>query len=154
MYLQRWHGWCHMNLLSSRRVLCTPYNHAPCHVMQSYICKAHAYLAVTCHLHFWQNDRELLRATAVIWEWNGYRNKSQHRKVTLGKKILPPLLPYLSVTSLQRQGGRIRWSYCAEDGLFIDLTMNIFFFRIVSNFRDRVVSSGGHTVQRMVCLLI
>ena len=22
-------------------------------------------LAVTCHLHFWQNDRDLLRATAV-----------------------------------------------------------------------------------------
>ena len=26
------HGWCHMKLLPSRRVLCTPYNHAPCHV--------------------------------------------------------------------------------------------------------------------------
>ena len=28
MYLQRWHGWCHMKLLPSRRVLCTSYNHA------------------------------------------------------------------------------------------------------------------------------
>ena len=25
----------------------------------------HAHLAVTCHLHFWQNDQGLLRATAV-----------------------------------------------------------------------------------------
>ena len=25
--------------------------------------------------------------------WNGYRNKSQHRKLTLAKKFLPPLLP-------------------------------------------------------------
>ena len=25
----------------------------------------HACLAVTCHPHFWQNDRDLLRATAV-----------------------------------------------------------------------------------------
>ena len=25
----------------------------------------YACLAVTCHLHFWQNDRDLLRATAV-----------------------------------------------------------------------------------------
>ena len=25
-------------------------------------------LAVTCHLHFWQNDRDLLRATAVTRE--------------------------------------------------------------------------------------
>ena len=33
--------------------------------MQSYIRKVYAYLAVTCHLHFWQNDRGLLRATAV-----------------------------------------------------------------------------------------
>ena len=72
------------------QVLCTPYNHAPCHFMQSHIRKAHARLAVTCHQHFWQNDRGLLRATAVTRGWNGYRNKSQHRKSTLEKKILPP----------------------------------------------------------------
>ena len=65
VYLRRWHGWCHMKLLPSRRVLCTPYNHAPCHFMQSHISKVHAYLAVTCRLHFWQNGRGLLRATAV-----------------------------------------------------------------------------------------
>ena len=47
-------------------------------------------LAVTCHLHFWQNDRDFLRATAVTRGWNGYRNKSQHRKSTLEKKVLPP----------------------------------------------------------------
>ena len=52
-------------------------------------------LAVTCHLHFRQNDRDLLRATVVTRGWNGYRNKSQHRKSTLEKKILPPLLPGL-----------------------------------------------------------
>ena len=65
VYLQRWHGWCHMKLLPSRRVLCTPYNHAPCHFRQSHIRKVHACLTVTCHLHFWQNDRDLLRAIAV-----------------------------------------------------------------------------------------
>ena len=75
----------------SRRVLCTPYNHAPCHFMQSHIRKVSACLAVTCHLRFWQNDLGLLRATAVTRGWNGYRNKSQHRKLTLEKKILPPL---------------------------------------------------------------
>ena len=52
-------------------------------------------LAVTCHLHFWRNDQDLLRATAVTRGWNAYRNKSQHRKLTLEKKILPPLLPGL-----------------------------------------------------------
>ena len=50
----------------------------------------YACLAVTCYLHFWQNDRDFLRATVVTRGWNGYRNKSQHRKSTLEKKILPP----------------------------------------------------------------
>ena len=67
------------------------YNHAPCHFMQSYIRKVYACLAVTCHLHFWQNDRDLLCATAVTRGWNRYWNKSQHRKSTLEKKIHPPL---------------------------------------------------------------
>ena len=67
----------HETAAVSAQVLCTPYNHAPCHFMQSHIC-----LAVTCHLHFWQNDRGLLRAAAVTRGWNGYRNKSQHRKLT------------------------------------------------------------------------
>ena len=62
-----------------------------CHFVQSHIRKVYACLAVTCHLHFWKNDRGLLRATAVTRGWNGYRNKSQHRKLTLEKKILPPL---------------------------------------------------------------
>ena len=81
----------HETAAVSAQVLCTPYNHAPCHFMQSHIRKVYACLAVTCHLHFWQNDRDLLHATAVTRGWNGYRNKIQHRKSTLEKKILPPL---------------------------------------------------------------
>ena len=47
-------------------------------------------LDVTCHLHFWQNDRNLLVlfATAVTWGWNGCQKKCQHRKLTMGKKII------------------------------------------------------------------
>ena len=52
-------------------------------------------VAVTCHLHFWQNERDLLDATAVTRGWDGYRNKSQHRKLSLEKEFLPPLLPGL-----------------------------------------------------------
>ena len=37
--------------------------------MQSHIRKVYACLAVTCHLHFWQNDRDLLHATAVTRDW-------------------------------------------------------------------------------------
>ena len=33
----------------------------------------YACLGVTCHLHFCQNDRDLLRATAVTRGWNGHR---------------------------------------------------------------------------------
>ena len=79
----------HETAAVSAQVLCTPYNHVPCHFMQSHVRKVYACLAVTCHLHFWQNDRDLLRATAVTRGWNGYRNKSQHRKSTLEKKISP-----------------------------------------------------------------
>ena len=92
VYLQRWHGWCHMKLQPSWHVLCTPNNHAPCHFMQSCIHKVHVYLAVTCQLHFWQNDRGLLCATVITWEWNRFLSKTQHRKLTLEKKILPHLI--------------------------------------------------------------
>ena len=73
----------HRSGVLTAQVLCTPYNHAPCHFMQSHIRKVYACLAVTCHLHFWQSDRDLLRATAVTRGWNGYQNKSQHKKLTL-----------------------------------------------------------------------
>ena len=39
--------------------------------------------------------RDLVRATAVTRGWNGYRNKSHHRKLTMGKQMCPPLLPGL-----------------------------------------------------------
>ena len=41
------------------------------HLMQSHICRVHTGLAVTCHLHFWQNDGDLLHATAITQGWNG-----------------------------------------------------------------------------------
>ena len=48
----------------------------PRHFMQRHIRRVYAYLDVTCHLHFCQNDQDLLRAAAVTRGWNGYRNKS------------------------------------------------------------------------------
>ena len=50
----------HETAAISVQVLCTPNNHAPCHFMQSHICKVYACLAVTCHLYFWQNDWDLM----------------------------------------------------------------------------------------------
>ena len=68
-----------------------------------YVC-----LAVTCHLHFWQNDRDLLRATVVTQEWNGYQNKSQHRKWTLETQTLPPLMLGFKPVTFQS------WVWCAN----------------------------------------
>ena len=59
------------------------------HFMQSTV---HACVDVTCHLHFWQNGRDLLPAAAVTWGWNGYQSESWHRKLPLEKKILALLL--------------------------------------------------------------
>ena len=77
-------------------VMCTwylkPCTSLQCHFMQSQIHRVHMCLAVTGHLHFWQNDWDLLCATAVMQGWDGYQNKIQHRKLTLGKRILLPLL--------------------------------------------------------------
>ena len=81
VYLQRWHGWCHMKLLPSRRVLCTPNNHAPCHFMQSHIREVYACLAVTCHLHFWQNDQGLLVLLSELHSpehWNQTNHHAFH----------------------------------------------------------------------------
>ena len=90
------HGWCHVICCcfgASSVYTIQPCTRLQCHFIQSHI--VYAYLAVTCHLHFWQNDRDLSRATAVTRGWNGYRNKSQHSNLTLENKILPPLLPGL-----------------------------------------------------------
>ena len=65
------------------------------HFMQNHVCRVRAWLAVTCHLNFWQNDGDLLHAAAVTRGWNGYWNKSQHKKLTQEKKILPSNMPGL-----------------------------------------------------------
>ena len=78
-----------------------PCTRSQCHFIQSHIGRVYACLAVTCYLHFWQNDKDLLRATAVTWGWNGYCNKSQHKKLTLEKKTLLPLLQEFKPATFQ-----------------------------------------------------
>ena len=41
-----------------------------CHFIQSHICRVHVHLAVTFHLLFWQNNQDLLPATAATRGWN------------------------------------------------------------------------------------
>ena len=76
-----------------------------CHFISSHIRRVHVCLAVTCHMHFWHNDRDCLRATAVARGRNRYRNKSQHRKLTLDKKnILKNIKKLISRRSLRLPG--------------------------------------------------
>ena len=57
--------------------------------MQIHIRKVYACLAVTWHLHFWQNDRDLLCATAVTRGWSGYRNLERYVAHTPGDLMCP-----------------------------------------------------------------
>ena len=49
------------------------YTSLQCHLIWIHLHRAHVCLAVTCHLHFWQNDWDLLCVTVVTRGWNGYR---------------------------------------------------------------------------------
>ena len=103
------HGWCHVKCCrfgASSLYAIQPCTSLQCHFIQSHIGRVYASLAVTCHLHFWQNDRGLLRATAVTRAWNGYRNKSQHRRLTLDKTILPPTFRSRNCLNQRRDGVR------------------------------------------------
>ena len=58
---------CYMAAAISARSVYTIHPHTMSHhFMQSHIRRTHACLAVTCHLHFWQNDQDFFHATAVI----------------------------------------------------------------------------------------
>ena len=46
-------------------------------------------LAVTCHLYFWQNDQDLLRATAVTWGWNRIPKHESAQKIDPGEENSP-----------------------------------------------------------------
>ena len=62
----------------------------------------YVWLGVTCHLHFWQNDRSLLDAAAIIWVERTLC-ESQDKELTREKKICPPLLPGLELTGFWSQ---------------------------------------------------
>ena len=57
---------------------------------KSHIRKVHAWVAVTCHLHFWQNDRDRLRVTAVTRGWKRIPKQESAQKVDPGEKKYSP----------------------------------------------------------------
>ena len=65
---------------SARSVYITePCTSLQCHFIWSHMRWVHVCLAVTCHLHFRQNDQDLSQAAAVIQGWNGYQSESERR---------------------------------------------------------------------------
>ena len=88
--------------LSASSVYTTrPCTSLQCYFIQSHKGRVHVCLAVTCHLHVWQNDWDCFCATAVTQGWNGYQNKCQHRKLTMEKIIFPLLLQRLKPRTFQ-----------------------------------------------------
>ena len=84
----------HQTDVVSAHIPYTPCNHLPVYsvtYIRNYMRRIHVFLDVTCYLPFWQNGRDRVCATAVKLEWNGWRNKSQYRKLTLEKKLFQPL---------------------------------------------------------------
>ena len=84
------HGWCHVKLPPSRRKFCVHQSNMQQFIVlfiRSHRRRMHVCLVVTWHLHIWQNDRDLLRDAAITRGWNGYRTKSQHRKLTRRRKF-------------------------------------------------------------------
>ena len=69
--------------------LCTTLHY---HFIRIHMRRVHARLAVTWPLHFWQNGRDFLCATAIKRRFNGYRNMCQERKLTLESHPRP--LPF------------------------------------------------------------
>ena len=63
--------------------------------------RVYACLGVTCHLHFRQNERGLLRATAVTRGTYGHRIGVSTQSLTPEKTILPPLLSGLELATFQ-----------------------------------------------------
>ena len=84
---------CHMKLLLSKS-WCTSCGHHTTMYQFTVSFIQNPYVgcmfAVTCHLHIW--DQGLLHAAVVRQGWNRYLYKNLHRKLTLEKRILLPLL--------------------------------------------------------------
>ena len=67
----------------------------------------YAYLCVTCHLHFWQNDQSFTCHCSKMG-WNGHWIKESAHKLTLEKKIVLLLLLEFELATFQSQ---VRHSY-------------------------------------------
>ena len=54
------------------------------------------FIAVTCHLHLWQNHRDRSRTTAVTRVWNWHRARGSTESWPWRRKLSRPFLNYTS----------------------------------------------------------
>ena len=73
------------------RSVCTiqPCTSLRCKFIRSHRRSVRVCLGVTCHLQFWENDRDLSRATAVTRGWNAYQKYELAKKVHPGEETSP-----------------------------------------------------------------
>ena len=76
-----------------------------CHFIWSHMHSVHAYVAITCHLHLWQNDWDLLHATAVTGMEHNKRaqkekNKSPAKTQTHNLSVTSPALHTTELSQL------------------------------------------------------
>ena len=82
--------------------------------------RVYACLGVTCRLHFWQNDRGLLRATAVTRGLNGHR-MSQHTKfIHSGEENSPAAHAGIRTRNLSITRNRLSYQQAIPAPLTID----------------------------------
>ena len=78
------HGWYHMKQLLSWCMFCV--HHAPVYSVTLFEASRCVSKAVICPLHVWQKPLGHDLLCSNTWE-NGYWNKSQHRELTLERKM-------------------------------------------------------------------
>ena len=80
----------------------------------------YACLSVTCHLHFWQNDRGLLCATAVTGGWNRHRIRVSTQSQLWRRKIYRRSFPGFDLATFRSRVWRSN-----QQAIIIIITISI-----------------------------
>ena len=103
----------------------------------------YAYLTVTSHLHFWQNDGDLLRATAVTRGWNRHRNDPESAQEVVPGEENSPSAPARTRTLDLSSPAVYPLSYpCFHSP---GVRMSVVYFWCFSLLRDFMVDTRGTT---------
>ena len=83
--------------------------------MQSHRRKVYACLAVTCHLHIWQNDRDLLRATATGLTYLSVREQWRRKAIITKVEFLNSVYSDLDSVFKIKHWEQVKFSGRAPD---------------------------------------